>query len=179
MPRARSPLTHRNRPTPTTARRAPGLASVSCRAGAVRIAWPRRKLANEVTSAVIRLTAVKTRTLAASTSGRRGSAARVARIVPLAYSPLITRMPRMPMTRAPPRYAPTRLTSVGSNADRAAADSVVQCARVTPMAMALTATPVKTVRPSVHIVERTVRSLVHSDPSSPFIETRPAGSAGT
>jgi hypothetical protein len=157
-----------------TARRAPGLDKVACLTGEVRNAWPRQKLANEVTSAMTRLTAANTRTLAASTIGRRGSAARVARIVPDAYPPLMSRMPRTPSRSAPPRYVPARLTSTGSNAALAAADSVVQCARVTPMAMALDATPMKTVALSVHIVERTVRSLVHSEPNSPLIENRPA-----
>jgi hypothetical protein len=64
----------------------------------------------------------------------------------------MTRMPRTPSRSAPPRYAPTRLISTGSNAALAAAGSVVQCARVTAMARALAATPMRTVAPSVHIV---------------------------
>ncbi len=44
--------------------------------------------------------------LSASTIGRRGSAARVARVVPTAaYSPLMTRMPGRPSRSAPPRYS--------------------------------------------------------------------------
>jgi len=147
---------------PVTARSAPGLDSVSLLAGEVRNSWPSRKLANAVNSATTRAATPSTRTLAASTIGRRGAVARVARIVPVAYSLLMTRMPRMPSRSVPPRYAPVRLTSMGSNAALLPAGIVAQCARVTPVAMPLAARPTNTVMPRVHSVERTVRSFVHS-----------------
>ena len=49
-----------------------------------------------------------------------------------------------------------------------------QCARVSAVARALTPMPSTTVTPSVHIVDRTVRSFVHSDRRSPEMPYRPA-----
>jgi len=56
-----------------------------------------------------------------------------------------------------------------------AAGSAAQRARVTPMAMALAPSPTKAVVPSVHVVERTVQSFIHSERTSPLIENRPTG----
>jgi hypothetical protein len=65
----------------------------------------------------------------------------------------------------------TVLTSTGSNAALLAADSVADGARVTPVAAALTATPVRTVAPSVLTGERTVWSS--STPSRAALSARP------
>jgi conjugal transfer/entry exclusion protein len=59
-----------------------------------------------------------------------------------------------------------RLVLVGSKPDTCVVD---QCARVSAQARTLMPMPKNTVRPSVHIVERSVRSLVHSDRNSPDI----------
>ena len=55
-----------------------------------------------------------------------------------------------------------RLTSTGWKEALLPADSVAQCARVTPVAMPLAARPTRAVMPSVQAVDRTVRSFVHS-----------------
>jgi hypothetical protein len=56
---------------------------------------------------------------------------------------------------------------MGSKAARLAGDVVSQFARASPVESAPIATAIKTVAPRVHMVERTVRSFVHSERSSP------------
>ena len=50
-----------------------------------------------------------------STGSRRGTAARLTRIVPVAYSPVTSSTPRTPMASCA-SWTPVRLTAVGSNA---------------------------------------------------------------
>lgn len=57
------------------------------------------------------------------------------------------------------------------------ADIVDQCARVSAVASAEMPIPITTVRPSVHVVERTERSFVHSLRMRSTIPYRPAGMA--
>ena len=56
-----------------------------------------------------------TMALAHRTGNRAGTAAKVARIIPVAYSPVISRTPRTPMASWA-RKMPLRLRVVGSNA---------------------------------------------------------------
>jgi hypothetical protein len=131
-------------------------------------------LANEerqerTTSATTSATAPKMATLAPSTCGRLGAAEKVARMVPVPYSALITSTPSTPIASWQNKTA-VRLTLVGSKLVRLASDMVAQWARVSAVANALMPIPTTTVRPSVHIVDRTVRSFVHSHrrrPESP------------
>jgi hypothetical protein len=54
-----------------------------------RIGWPTRNDAMLVPSPTTRVTAASTNALAANTVRRRGTAVKVVRIMPLAYSPVI------------------------------------------------------------------------------------------
>ena len=82
--------------------------------------------------------------------------------VPVPYSALITRTPRTPMTNWL-KSSPRRLTLVGSKVRRSTSD--IEVHRLGIVAPAMTAMP--TVRTamaaSVHQVERTLRSLIHSE----------------
>ena len=91
-----------------------------------------------------------------------GAALKVARIVPEEYSPLMARTPRAPTANWAMK-TPMRLVAVGSNPAWLCRDVVAQWARVSAVAMAETPRPSTTVMASVQAVERTVRSLVHSE----------------
>ena len=130
------------------------------------MAWPTKNERNAVASETTRATRPNTATLATSTCGRRGAAAKVARTVPVPNSALITSTPSTP-TASWQKNRGIRLVLVGSNPSRVGSGIVAQCARVSPVARAAIPMPTTTVMPSVHMVERTVRSLVHSDLSRP------------
>jgi hypothetical protein len=59
------------------------------------------------------------------------------------------------------------LMPMGSKLARFEGVIVAQCTRTAPAKIAASAMPIKMVNPTVHIVERTVRSFVHSERSSP------------
>ena len=101
--------------------------------------------------------------LAASTRGRLGAAENVARMVPELYSALMASTPSTPMVNCPTK-TPIRLVLIGSKPGALAG---VQCALVSAVPSALMPMPRTTVTARVHIVDRTVRSLVHSERSSP------------
>ena len=92
---------------------------------------------------------------------RRGSAAAVLRIIPVAYSLVIVLTPRAPSTSAP-NSTPTSDVLVGSN-DAFCAELMSSHWR-TSLAVATTpsANVATTEIPSVSHVERRVRNLVHS-----------------
>jgi hypothetical protein len=113
LPGAKNPIRQRYGPPPATVRSAPGLESVAWVAGADKSAWPTKRETKATTCATQRATAPKIIVLVASTSGRRGAAASVARIVPEPYSPLITSTPSTPMVSCP-KNTPIRLVAVGS-----------------------------------------------------------------
>ena len=121
--------------------------------------------------------APETRTLAANTIGRRGAAANVARIVPVAYSLLMTKMPRMPRRSMPPKYTPRGSHRLAGTWPSRRPTSSSSERAVTASGDAACQKPTKTVMPSVHIVERTVRSFVHSLRMRSTMRYRPAGAA--
>ena len=87
----------------------------------------------------------------------------VARIVPVLYSALMTRMPSTPIASCANRR-PARLDPGGSKAARATNDRLDQreaCAEVT---IAPRPMPTRAVANSVQTVDRTVVNLVHSKP---------------
>jgi hypothetical protein len=89
------------------------------------------------------------------TVGRRGIAARVMRIMPVLYSPLIASTARM-ATTAWPRLIPVRLILVGSTVQPSDGQLMVAVAVVLTAAVrAMTAS-------SSQIVPGAVRSFVHS-----------------
>ena len=61
-----------------------------------KMAWPMPKALNVSASLTATATAPKTTILAARTTGRRGVADRVARMVPVPYSALMTSTPSTP-----------------------------------------------------------------------------------
>ena len=71
-------------------------------------------------------TAPSTAALAASSSGRRGTAANVARIIPEENSVVITSAPKTP-SASWPIASPAKLLLVGSKEARFAGDIVAQC----------------------------------------------------
>ena len=88
-------------------------------------------------------------------------------MVPVLYSALTTSIPRTPMANWA-KSRPAKLERVGSNATRAASERVPHrdaCAEVTT---ALNPIPTTAVARSVQTVERTVVSLVHSEPRTPL-----------
>ena len=97
--------------------------------------------------------------LAASTSGRRGAAANVARIIPEENSLVTASTPRTPRASWP-MASPAKLSLVGSKEARSAADIVAQCWWIRIGMARPTMPAAKTSR--VHQVERTLRSLSHS-----------------
>ena len=127
-----------------------------------KMAWPTKNDANDSDSHTTKARTPNTTALAASTTGRRGTAAKVARMLPDPYSALTVSPPSTPMASWP-KSKPVRLTLVGSNSTRSTippwrhCDACEEVARI-PMPRAATM-----VASTHHAVERTVRSLVHSD----------------
>ena len=90
-----------NRPVRTTARAAPGDASVAVGAPPPEsTAWPRKKEMKLRTSQNTTVSPAVTTVLVARRRGRLGAAAKVARMVPLEYSLVINRAPKTPPVRA-------------------------------------------------------------------------------
>ena len=109
--------------------------------------------------------------LAVSMTVLRGTAARVARIMPVAYSPVTART-AMTATTAWPTSVPVRLSWVMSGWQ--AAEDVQDSAAEAP---ALTATVTATTPSSSHPVPGRVRTLTHSALTA--LVMRPSGGAGT
>ena len=117
------------------------------------------KAAKAKISPTTSVTAPSTAALAASSSGRRGTAASVARIIPEENSVVIASTPRTPRASWP-SASPVKLSLVGSKAARSSADIVAQCWWPrTSMARPIMPAA-KTSK--THAVERTLRSLSHS-----------------
>ena len=98
----------------------------SCGAGDLSTSSPTANAANAKISPTTSVTAPSTAALAASSSGRRGTAASVARIIPEENSVVTTRAPRTPRASWPIE-SPAKLISVGSKDARSGADIVAQC----------------------------------------------------
>ena len=77
-----------------------------------RIPWPMKKATKQAVVVTARVTAVNTAALAARTVSRCGTAANVARIMPLAYSLVMTRTPSTAMASWA-RIPPVRLKEAG------------------------------------------------------------------
>src|SRR6266508_1592431 len=116
-PRPMSPIRQKPAPASTTARSTPGWPSAGPGTAAGRAASPAKKAMNAAASPTASATAPNTAAFAASTSGRFGIAASVARIAPEEYSPVIMSTPRTPIRSSPrpnsgqlrrPRRANTR-----------------------------------------------------------------------
>ena len=90
---------------------------------------------------------------------------RVDRMVPVPYSALITSTPSTPMTSWL-KNSPVRLIRVGSNVNRSTSDNECQLFDRAMIAMMPIPTVMTAMAPRLHIVERTVRSLTHSERST-------------
>ena len=73
-----------------------------------------KKAPKETTSPTTKATRANTAAFAARSMRRSGTAARLARIVPVPYSALMASTPRIPMANWP-KSKPVRLRFVGSN----------------------------------------------------------------
>ena len=152
--------------TPSCWARCAAAAFVPTACLADKIAWPRAKALKVRTSLTTTATAPNTRILAVSTTGRRGTADNVARMVPVPYSALMTSTPRTPKMSCP-RKTPIRLRRVGS--------SMMSEGLTVPVPSAHKPTTATAVPTSVHVVERTDQSLVHSAAMARRRPTRPGG----
>ena len=133
---------------------------------AERIAWPSQNATKTRISLTTTATVPNTATLASRTTGRRGTADRVARMVPVPYSALITSTPSTPKMSWP-RKIPIRLRRVGS--------SMTSVGLTVPVVSAQRPTTAIAVPASVQAVDRTVQSLVHSAAAAWRRPTLPRG----
>ena len=146
-------------PPSSTARSTPGWASVACGAGDLSASSPAAKAPKASTSPATSVMAATTAALAASTVGRRGTAANVALIMPEENSVVIASAPRTPRTSWP-RASPVKLSLTGSKEARSAADIVAQWVWLSTRTARPIMPAAKTSR--IHDVERTLRSFSHS-----------------
>jgi hypothetical protein len=116
-----------------------------------RAAPPAKKAMNEAASPRASATAPNTAALAASSSGRFGVAASVARIIPEVYSLVIISTPSTPTSSRPTEMPASALLVRSPDG----------CLVLSPAATAI-ATAATAVSASVTQVERRVRSLIHS-----------------
>src|SRR5674476_329698 len=105
-----------------------------------------------------KIAATRTTALAHSAGRRRGTAARVERIIPVEYSPVMTSTPRT-TTASCARSA----ARVNTKTLLPLASCPVSCDATTAENNVTIPTIKKTVIPSVQTVERRVRNLIHSD----------------
>src|SRR6266700_2739245 len=168
--------TVRYRPAPVMARSTPGSARVVRMASSAgRNAWKARYAARHAMIPITTVVAASTSALAVSSRWRCGTAASVARIMPLPYSLVTASTPSRP-TAIWDKCRPPRLTRTESMA-------AFWCAlrwpgRKTPSSAAVTTLNI-TAASSAQNVERTVPSLRASDRRTPANSgTRPAGGGG-
>src|SRR6476620_9538807 len=109
-----------------------------------------------------RVTAANTTAFAHSTGSRDGTAASVARIMPVAYSPVTNRTPRTPIASCAKKI-PARLREVGSKPRASWGSRGGQCDTVTVGTRTDRPTMNTTAASRENTVERRDRSFVHSD----------------
>src|SRR5580658_9590187 len=166
MPSASRPRKVRKRPPPMTARSTSCWDNEAVGVEPDKMAWPRKNDANDTASQKTNATTANTTALAASTTGRRGTAAKLARMLPDPYSALMVSPPKTPMASCPNRR-PVRLMLVGSNSALSMKPALRQCEASLAEARAPTPSPATTVANRHHVVDRTECSFVHSDRNAP------------
>src|SRR5581483_9520946 len=170
-PKARIAEPARYRPPPTTACIACGLLSVRSTPLARQNEESIRNETNEMTSPTTNATAETTSSFDQNTEARRGWAVSEVRIIPVEYSEVIAMAPKTTMISWP-RMMPKRERWVRSSWASCAAVASPWLAR--PQLPSTLMPMVTTVaEPSVHMVERTDRILVHSERSAPPKPARP------
>ena len=122
---------------------------------------PARNAASEAGTVTARVAAVSTAALPHKAGSRRGTAASVVRISPVAYSLVISSTPSTP-TAICASCTPARLTETGSNEEIAAAPCGGLASRSRLYRMPNPASKM-TADSSAHSAAGWVRSLVHSD----------------
>ena len=116
------------------------------------------------TAMTARVTPPNTTTLASRTDSRRVTAAKVVRIMPVEYSAVTTSTPSTP-TMSWVRWKPARLRATGSLlviAGPGPPPPVVPPEPAIEENMTPSSTAARAAMPSPTVVERTVRSLIHS-----------------
>ena len=126
-----------------------------------RIDWPTRKAAKVAGTHRARTASAYPIALPHSTGSRAGTAAKLVRIVPVAYSPVISSAPSTPMASWA-RLMPLRLIAVGSKLAMAAGSCGGLVTR-TPAYSAPMPTISTAATSSDQALEGRVRSLVHSE----------------
>ena len=145
-----------------TARRTPASPRLAWRFLPLRIDWPMRKAPSTVGTVTTRVVVANTATFAHRTGRRAGTAAKVARIIPVAYSPVMNRTPSTPIASWA-RKMPARLRVVGSNLAASPGSCGGQCATVTEGTRTASPRMKTTAASREKTVERSERSLVHSE----------------
>ena len=143
---------------PMIERSAPGSDSDAFRFLELSTAWPMPNAMKLLASMVANTAPAHTASLAQSIGSRAGTTAREARIIPVLYSPLITRTPRTPMDswakKVPVRLVEAAVAPVSR--PRAWLTATAQSRAPRPISSA-------TASSSVYWVERSDRNLVHSE----------------
>jgi hypothetical protein len=103
-------------------RKAWGLLMLTCRCWLDSIAWPRKKAMNVDTMDTMPTTMVNTDSFAHNTGRRFGTAVRAARIMPVAYSPLINSTPSTP-TASWEMWTPLKLATTALKLARSSAEA--------------------------------------------------------
>src|SRR5215472_3139830 len=167
-------VTARAKPAASTAPGTPGWERDTPRWLLDKIAWVRKKHARASSTPTVNAAAPVTAALAASTARRRGTAANVVRISPLAYSEVNTSTLKTvtgsTVYSAKPRKLPAS-GSIGLRWPEAGADAKL-CATI-----AVTPSVTTAAMSSVQPFERTDRSLVHSKVSTSRARTGHDGTA--
>ncbi len=131
------------------------------------MAWPTKNDVNDTASHTTKASVPNTTALAPSTTGRRGTAAKVARMDPDPYSALTVSPPSTPMASCP-KSEPGQADAGG--VEQRACRRPRRGASATPrwrVARMPMPRPATTVASTHHAVERTVRSFVHSERNAP------------
>src|SRR5262245_60629774 len=158
-PRPRSPRTARYSPQPMSARATPGSLMDDCSASPDSNAWKTKKPAKLPARPTTRAVAANTTVFASRTYDRRGTAARVARIIPVVYSLVMISTPKTPSAICD-RWLPPRLT-------RTASSVALSCSLSRPGRKTASSAAKPIMKPTAaisdQVVERTERSLQNSD----------------
>src|SRR5207248_3035365 len=127
-----------------------------------RIAWLAKNAIRTGGSIRRNETAPKTAVFAHRTGSRLGTAVKLALIIPVEYSPVMTRTPRTAIASWE-RLTPASAMSSGWRSARSCGLMVPQCDDVTAAKMTGSAIVSNAPATSDHLVDRNERSFVHSE----------------
>ena len=141
-----------------------------------RIAWLEKKAIRTAGSVSANATAAKTAVFAQSTGRRFGTAVKLARIIPVEYSPVITNTPNT-ATASCDTLTPASAMSSGWRSARSCALMEPQCDDVSAAKRTGNRIVSRTAASSDQRVERSERSFVHSETTTLGPVTRPVCSS--